>query len=342
MNVFFKTVVATLFGVALTIILLFTTNMPNKSNNGFDRYFLAVKPEILSNVNLSFPSKEIIHLDKSGLLISTDSSNIILLYKYPSNQIEYLRFKIDPDLRSRIGKVHSFVYNPKNENFTLFTNNLHGFLIFNKDSFHFTKLGDKAYYYAVAIGSNSYILRQFEKKRDDAIFVRISVQSDTQLKEEKTFLKSQDRGFSTDGHLLYNIKNGLLSYMHYYNNEILSFDTTLNLIKRFRTIDTISYKEKLNQEKPLLVSNKKSFVYGDYIFICSNLRADNESMKNYLKNIPIDIYNVRTGTYKGSIYVPISYSKLIRSLRYDGEILAAIYYDNSLIIFQMPIESFGF
>lgn len=342
MNALPKIVVAILSGAALAIILLLASDIPNKSNNGFDRFFLLVEPQILSNVNLKFPSREIIHLDKNELLISTDSTNILLSYQYASDMIEYKRLKIDPDLRNQIGNVYSFDYDDKNGKITLFANNLHGVLTMDKDSFKFTKLGNKAYSNIVGISSNSYILRKFEESLGDDIFEFISIPSAIQLEEQNISLRSSDGGLSTDGHLLYNEKNGLLSYMHYYNNEILSFDTTLKLIKRFQTIDTISYKEKLDHEKPLLVSNKKSFVYGDYIFICSNLRADNEPMKDYLKNIPIDIYNVRTGTYKGSIYVPVSNRKLISSLLYDGEVLAAVYYDNSLFLFQMPIEDFGF
>lgn len=330
------------FGVALAIILLLISDIPNKSNNGFDRYFLPVKPKILDTINLDLPSREIIYLDKHEILLSTDSSNIILSYKYPSNRIEYLRLELDSDLKRQIGNVYSFYYDIKNKNFKLFANNLHGMLTLDKDSFKFTKLKDKAYYYAIAIGSNSYILRRYEEQIGDAIFEHVSIPLGIPLKEQNISLKSIDGGLSTDGHLLYNKENGLLSYMHYYNNEILSFDTTLKRVKRFQTIDTISYKEKLDREKPILVSNKKSFVYGDYIFICSNLRADNESMKDYLRNIPIDIYNVRTGTYKGSIYVPVSNRKLISSLMYDGEILAAIYYDNNLTLFQLPMEGFGF
>jgi hypothetical protein len=180
------------------------------------------------------------------------------------------------------------------------------------------------------------------EKTADAVFERIFIPSGIRLRKPNLPLKSTDGGLSTDGQLLYNEKTGLLNYMHYYNNEILSFDTTLTLIQRFRTIDTVSYKEQLDREKPLLVSNKKSFVYGDYIFICSNLRADNESKKDYIKNIPIDIYNVNTGIYKGSIYIPVSNRKLIRSLRYDGQILSALYYDNRLILFHIPSENFGF
>lgn len=342
MNVFHKIVVAVMSGIGMTIILLFTSDIPNKSNNGFDRYFLPVEPKTLSNVNLKFPSREIIHLNKNKLLISTDSSNILLSYKYTSDEIEYKRLEIDPDLKRQIGNVYSFAYDAKNKSSTLFANNLQGILITAKDSIKFTKLSNGTYYYAAAIGSNSYVLRRFEKQTGDVLFERVSIPSGIRLKEQNISLKSIDGGLSTDGHLLYNEKNGLLSYMHYYNNEIISFDTTLKLAKRFQTIDTISHKEQLERNKPLLVTNKKSFVYGDYLFICSNLRADNEPMKDYLKNIPIDIYNVRTGTYKGSIYVPVFNRQLISSLKYDGEKLAALYYDNHLVLFELPIEDFKF
>jgi hypothetical protein len=342
MNVFHRIVVAILSGIVLAFILLLISNIPNKSNNGFDRNFLSVKPRILSNVNLKFPSREILNSSQQEILISTDSSNIIISYTPSSNKIEYRKLEIDPDLRSQIGNIYRFDYDGKEGKTTLFANNLHSVLVLAKHSSDFVKLGDSAYYYAVTISSNSYVLRRFNEEIGDAIFEYVSIPSGSRIGEQNISLRSTDRGLSTDGHLIYNKENGLLSYMHYYNNIILSFDTALKSVKHIHTIDTITYKDKLDKEKPLLVSNKKSFVNGDYIFVCSNLRADNESMKNYMKNIPIDIYHVPTGTYKGSIYVPVSNRKLISSLSYDGEILSALYYDNHLILFKMPMKDFNF
>jgi hypothetical protein len=158
MNVFIKIVVVTLSGVVLTVILLTTSDIPNKNNNGFDRYFLPIEPKVLNTVNLNFPSREIVHLDEQEVFISTDSSNIILSYRYHSDQIEHKKLELDSYLRSQIGNVYSFDYNATNTSFTLFANNLRGILIIKKDSFNFFKLGNVAYSHAVTISPTVYVL----------------------------------------------------------------------------------------------------------------------------------------------------------------------------------------
>ncbi|MFC0318663.1 MULTISPECIES: hypothetical protein [Olivibacter] len=107
-------------------------------------------------------------------------------------------------------------------------------------------------------------------------------------------------------------------------------------------MDTIINSLRKGDNGPRFIKNQKSVLSGEFLFVCSNLNADNEDPKLYKQNIPIDIYNIHTGIYEGSFYIPLSENKLIKSFVYDGQILAALYYDNVLVRYDLNFDSVSF
>lgn len=155
-------------------------------------------------------------------------------------------------------------------------------------------------------------------------------------KFKKDILQKQIDGiFSTDGMLLKVPAAKKFVYVYYYRNQFLSFDEDLNLIYRKNTIDTNSIAkikvERLETEKsvtmsaPPLIVNKLSCVSEKYLFVNSPLVANNESRKILDKASIIDVYELATGKYRLSFYLPDFGQKKVKDFRVFGNKLFAIY-----------------
>lgn len=130
---------------------------------------------------------------------------------------------------------------------------------------------------------------------------------------KKDILKKQVDGIlCTDGFLLYNTRKYLLLYLYRYRNEVICMDTSLNIVRTFRTIDTTSVakievtetNDKITMSKPPLVVNKSGCMDGDNLFVQSNLVARNEDINESKSKSVIDVYNINDGSYRFSFYIP--------------------------------------
>lgn len=131
----------------------------------------------------------------------------------------------------------------------------------------------------------------------------------------KDLLPRQENGlFSTDGMLHYAKQISRMVFVYHYTNRFICADTNLNLIYKGLTIDTNSFaKVKVAKiasehsfvlaEPPLLV-NKKSCVYRHWLLIQSGLRADNENQVKSQQASVIDVYDLLSGKYSFSFYIP--------------------------------------
>lgn len=117
--------------------------------------------------------------------------------------------------------------------------------------------------------------------------------------------------FSTDGHLLYDPPQARLVYVYGYKNEYLVMDTSLQVLRTGHTIDTISHPqltvgetEHSREIEQALVVNNKSFIYGQHLYVYSNLLAANEAIEHFENNTVIDVYDLNNAHYLYSFYLP--------------------------------------
>jgi len=127
--------------------------------------------------------------------------------------------------------------------------------------------------------------------------------------------------------------------MYYYRGEFLSLDTNLNLLYKSKTIDTvltadITTKVKINvkentrttmQTKPPNVVN--AFITSDknHIYVRSKLKADNDTDSKFVDNSIIDTYDIVSGKYKSSFYLPRYKGRKVSNFQIKGNILLAMY-----------------
>ncbi|MGN6568042.1 MAG: hypothetical protein ACTHJ0_08825 [Flavipsychrobacter sp.] len=156
-----------------------------------------------------------------------------------------------------------------------------------------------------------------------------------------------DGGFSTDGNLLYDHKSGLVFYTLFYRNRFYCLDTNLKLLYEARTIDTTNaYTIKVNHGKvpgkevftiaaPPVMVNGPSYVANNKLFICSNLKADNEPGEKFNNNAAIDVYRTADGKYLASFYIPNLRNKKVSSFAVSEDLILALY-DKNVVTYQLP------
>jgi len=166
----------------------------------------------------------------------------------------------------------------------------------------------------VKISKNSFIARTINKKPYGYIIEKKIANPDTIILAPQVLESQNDNLFSVDGMLVYDNQSHNLAYTYYYRNEYIILDTNLHVITRKRTIDTnnvakvsMAFNKTDNVYKlggPPLVVNKKTCLSNSTLFIQSALMATNENGNTFNSMSVIDIYNISTGKYAGSFYLP--------------------------------------
>ncbi len=130
--------------------------------------------------------------------------------------------------------------------------------------------------------------------------------------------------------------------MYFYKGEIINLDTNLNLLYKAKTIDTVRHpsiksgiletktkdgknNRQLTQLTPPKFVNKFMVTCGEHLYIVSALKADNESNSAHSSNNTIDVYNIHTGNYRYSFYIPKYLGRKLDQFRIKGHVFAAIY-----------------
>jgi hypothetical protein len=157
--------------------------------------------------------------------------------------------------------------------------------------------------------------------------------------------KQIDGLFCTDGMLHADPASNRITYVYFYRNEFLCADTSLNLLFKAHTIDTISRARikvaevfsdnSIKLSTPPFIVNSKSYVDGNKLYINSNIISDSESTEDFKNSSVIDVYDLELhGTYKHSFYIPFFNKKKVRTLAIENDLLVAIY-DEYLVTYRM-------
>ncbi len=161
-------------------------------------------------------------------------------------------------------------------------------------------------------------------------------------------LKKQIDGFfCTDGKMHYDEKMERLVYVYTYRNRILILDSALNVTAAGKTIDTISHARikvakmsfgnTVALSSPPMVVNRNSSVYDNWLFVNSDLVADNENAGNCQKCAVVDVYELPTLRYKCSFYIPGYAGTKINDFAFFGSRLLA-QYESKVIFFKVLLK----
>ncbi|UGU15400.1 hypothetical protein LS482_17170 [Sinomicrobium kalidii] len=162
--------------------------------------------------------------------------------------------------------------------------------------------------------------------------------------------KQVDGLFCTDGMLHYDQQTQRLVYLYHYRNQFMVTDTSLHLLYRGHTIDTITSAQikvtrvpsenTVTLAAPPLVVNAKSALDNNWLFVHSKLRAKNEDRESFEKMTVIDVYDLTDGKYRFSFYLPVYQDKKAKSFKVFAHKLVALY-GHSLVIYDLNPEYFG-
>jgi hypothetical protein len=165
----------------------------------------------------------------------------------------------------------------------------------------------------VPLSPGSFVVKSLSGSTGENILGKITTWPPYQYFTNRILQKQLDGVFCTDGMMLFNKELNRLVYVYYYRNQFMVMDTSLNLLYRANTIDTVSRAKirtatiesqntKTLSSPPFFV-NRKSSVSGNWLFLNSNLLAKNEHQKAFDQGAVIDVYNLTNGKYEFSFYV---------------------------------------
>lgn len=196
---------------------------------------------------------------------------------------------------------------------------------------------------AVPLSPVSCIYRSIDQHKQN-IFIK---QLNGTYTRVDTIIKGQGDGiFSTEGELHAQPADNRLVYIYSYRNEFIVTDTNLHVRYIAHTIDTVSRVKftvssipsegKLTLSSPPTFVNKESCVSGNYLFVHSGLRADNDESAMYDVGSPIDVYSLIDGKYLFSFFLPDYQRHKIRDFRVFNNTLIALY-DHYAYSYQLNI-----
>ena len=175
-------------------------------------------------------------------------------------------------------------------------------------------LYDQEYFLDIEpMNSNSFAIKSLNKNTEESMLGKIASDSPHYQFKPSLLQKQIDGFFCTDGKMHYDKELDRLVYLYRYRNQYMVMDSSLNLVFRGKTIDTISRAKitiatvasngSRTMASPPLVVNKQSAVQGKWLFVDSNLLAKNEHPKALGEADVVDVYDLTNSNYQFSFYI---------------------------------------
>lgn len=189
---------------------------------------------------------------------------------------------------------------------------------------------------AIALRENLY-LRAFDSALKSQELCMVSKGSLNYCSDQTA--KKNDGGLLGDGLLIADRSTDQLIYVHFYNNRIAVYDTGLQELKQFHSVDTfstsqlstVSYKNGYTANKPKFIVQKWAAASDGLLYVCSLIKADNQSRDDFSQNTTIDVYDYGSGKYLKSICVPNRNGHKLNTFSVYGRKLVAVYQDQIAI-----------
>jgi len=318
----------------IVVILVYTAPSPNRQANGFSRSYLQAVP---LKPYMTIPTNDrildIAGTDDSTFYFSTTDPSILLSAAMETGcQVDTFQIALRQSLKDSMG-TYFFTEVKKGAFF------VYGYNIPAICKTGLTTSGAPAAYTTFAAGGFSQahvlrdgehiMLRKLDLKEKDQFFTRVTLNGDSILTGSGLSPLQRDGGMSTDGSLNYDITSGLFTYLHYYSNQYVTFDSAMHLVSKGSTIDTFTVsrfsisaamasKNVYMNQGPDQMVNGFSCVHKGMMFVQAKLKADNDDDRLFHERCIIDQYDLRTNRYKGSVYLDIPVKARINQLFVHG------------------------
>ena len=208
------------------------------------------------------------------------------------------------------------------------------FSILREDSLGYSKF--------VAIDSMSFVFRRFNAKEKDQSFLYWNTKSDLLYDNHFYFPIHHDGGISTEGKLIYDKSRKKIVYVLVYQGYFFVFDSLMNTIQSFKTVDSIgdvsihvSDKDGIyTSSSPSKRINSMAAAYNGKIYINSFLMSKVDNPKSFSDSAVIDVYDESLGIYQYSFYLPRVDKKKIEYL-YIVDGYLACYYPHAVVLCRL-------
>jgi hypothetical protein len=318
----------------IIVILVYTAPSPNKQPNGFKRQYLLANP---LTPYIAIPTHgEILDVagvhDSTFYFSTTDPATLLSTSLEPGSRIDTFQIILRQSLKDSMGTY--FFTEVNNSDCFVYAYNIPAI---SKTGSTDTIAGAYATFPAggfsqahVLRDGKHIMLRKLDLKEKDQLFMRVTLDGDSILRENGLSRLYHDGGMSTDGSLNYDKATGLFTYLHYYSNKYFTFDSAMHFISEGTTIDTFTVsrfsisttmasKNVYMNQGPDQMVNGFSCAHNSTLFVQAKLKADNDDEKLFREHCIIDQYDLRTNRYKGSIYLDIPPRAKINQLFVHGD-----------------------
>ena len=325
-------------------------DIPNRHNNGFKRNYFRTAYSGTRELRLQDTLAGIIGSTGTNIFVSTATEGEVLEIGrslngkikrikipffsryYDSLQLSSLSIEIDSP------RIYLFAENKPAIVKTRFDSSLFEIRILPPGGFTREAMTD----------TDCFILRKYESRLTDQIFVRYDLRTG-QLRKEKDISQIYgDGGMITDGQLHVDHQTMGVYYMYYYRNLLLAFDTSLTSVQRFSSRDTVSsfqLKTGLVNSGPAAaytnitpanIINKANYAENGLLYNMSTLKADNETSAFFAGNSVIDVIHLKSGRYLGSIHLPIfDGGKIYQFIVSDNKLIGL--YTKGIVIYDLHL-----
>lgn len=213
-------------------------------------------------------------------------------------------------------------------------------------------ISDKSAFFidAIPLGNSSFAIRSVSARSGELTLGKIYPDSPYVKLMPHILQKQIDGKFCTDGKLLFDPESNEVVYFYIYRNEFIVMDSSMNLMYRGKTIDTVSHaqiravKKRANQSytmsAPPLIVNENGGVSNGLLFIKSPLLSGNELEKVFAKLTVVDVYDLKGASYLFSFYVPKFDGRSFREFMIHENLLIVLY-DRRIETFRLNPKYFS-
>ncbi len=327
-SLFVLLILSLLAGIILSVLSIASSKVADRKN-GFDRKIENSILREMGQLNLPSGVTKIANIQGDTVYLQTDDPELI----YYTDDFQTLK-----KIEFKFGKTHKFN--------SLFTSYVKYPLIYimggnSRQFFKIDLISRKvdstkllvpgAFGNANYIDNNLWIVRYIDSSSYNSMFTKINTEDGSFITEDSISPKLNDAGFTNDGILIHQENSAYLSFIQFYNNKVTLFDTAFNIKGVFNTIDTCLFpgiqlrkdSNGVTNSAPPRMVNGPSAVSNGMVYIHSYLRADNERQNRGL--IVIDRYELITGRYINSFYLPPTPGKNLIGLFISNDMLYALY-----------------
>lgn len=333
-----------IIAIGIVALLAWESLKPTKINSDFNRSFISADLK-LKSVMANQGIARLSGYTNRHLYFQTKDPSLIVTTDYSLNVMNKITLNIPNNGRMSSGFT-TYVDSPyisvlAGRASVVIKTDMH------KDINEVYKTPFKIYTRSVKISPTSYIVRGVDTtvRAFDQIIMKINPNVASVSREKNISEVNGDAGLSTDGMFSYDSINHLIIYTLFYENKFICIDTNLNVIYKTKTVDNTKHypiKSTINRNvltaaTPKQIVNNHALINNGWLFINSGIKANNENRDTLNHNSIVDIYDIKSGKYKGTFYVPEYNGEKMRRFDIVNKNLIAIYRSN-VVLYHLELQ----